>query len=80
MAAQVTRGEMAAWLLRNGFRRLPGSATSHIQYERAGVKIMLPGHGPNDLTKKHVGQILRALARLGLDPREVRRQLGGGAR
>jgi hypothetical protein len=28
------------------------------------VKITLPGHGPNDLTKKHVGMIMRQLKRI----------------
>ena len=41
-----------------------------------GVKITLPGHGPQDLTKKHVALIIRALARAGFDREQIRRELG----
>jgi hypothetical protein len=51
MAGQVTRRRMATWLLDNGFRRLKGGMSEHVQYERRGVKITLLGHGPQDLTK-----------------------------
>ena len=76
MANQVTRRDLEAWLLRNGFRRLKGGMTGHAQYEGpGGVKITLPGHGPQDLTKKHVALILRALAAAGFDRERVRREL-----
>jgi predicted RNA binding protein YcfA (HicA-like mRNA interferase family) len=78
MANQVTRRDMEAWLLRNGFHRLKGGMTGHAQYEGpGGVKITLPGHGPQDLTKKHVALILRALAAAGFDRDRVRRDLAG---
>ena len=54
MSNQVTRREMEAWLLGNGFRKLKAGMSGHVQYEGPGVKITLPGHGPQDLTKKHV--------------------------
>ena len=54
MPAEVTRRAMERWLLEHGFRELPGKKTSHRQYEGHRVKIALPGHGPQDLTKKHV--------------------------
>lgn len=78
MAGQVTRRRMEAWLLEHGFRRLPGGMTGHVQYEGPGVKITLPGHGPTDLTKKHVALILRALAAAGFDRERVRRELTEG--
>jgi hypothetical protein len=39
------------------------------------VKITLPGHGPGDLTKKHVGMILRQLEHMGYDRDVVRDEL-----
>ena len=61
MPGQVTRRQMETWLMDHGFHRLKGGMSGHIQYERQGVKITLPGHGPPDLTKKHVALIIRAL-------------------
>jgi hypothetical protein len=77
MAGQVTRRQMEAWLLSNGLRRLKGGMSGHVQYERRGVKITLPGHGPQDLTKKHVSLILHSLDGAGFDREQVRRELGG---
>ena len=76
MSNQVTRREMETWLLSNGFRKFKGGMTGHVQYEGPGVKITLPGHGPQDLTKKHVALILRALTGAGFDRERVRRELG----
>ena len=73
---QVTRRQMARWLEAHGFVLEPGKATGHTQYAGPGVKITLPGHGPQDLTKKHVALIIRALARAGFDREQVRRELG----
>ena len=72
MAGQVTRRQMETWLLDNGFRRLKGGMSGHIQYERRGVKITLPGHGSQDLTKKHVAFIIRALIIMGQDSTGIR--------
>ena len=77
MPGQVTRRQMETWLLKNGFRALKGGMTGHVQFEGpGGVKITLPGHGPQDLTKKHVALILLALAAAGFDRARVRRELG----
>ncbi len=65
MAAEVTRREMERWLLKNGFDQKPGKRTSHKQFHGHGVTITLPGHGPQDLTKKHVGMIVRKLEEAG---------------
>jgi predicted RNA binding protein YcfA (HicA-like mRNA interferase family) len=75
MPNEVTVRGMTAWLLRNGFQELTGKKTGHRYFQKDNVKITLPGHGPNDLTKKHVGMILRELERLGYDRREVRNEL-----
>jgi predicted RNA binding protein YcfA (HicA-like mRNA interferase family) len=77
MANQVTRRDLETWLLHHGFQRLKGGMTGHVQYEGpGGIKITLPGHGPQDLTKKHVALVLRALATAGFDRDQVRRELG----
>lgn len=73
---EVTRRELARWLLDHGFVELPGRATGHRQFQRAGVKVTLPAHGPQDLTKKHLGMILRQLERAGFDRELVKRELG----
>ena len=74
----MTRRQLEAWLLANGFQRLKGKMSGHVQYERDGLKITVPGHGPQDLTKKHVGLIVRALVAAGFDREQVKRDLGSG--
>ena len=74
---QVTRRAMEKWLLDHGFTLLPGKASGHRHYALGSTKITLPGHGPQDLTKKHVGLIIRALERGGFAKDEVRRELEG---
>lgn len=56
---------MERWLLGNGFTQKAGKKTSHRQFQGHGVTVTLPGHGPPDLTKKHVGMILRKLEEAG---------------
>ncbi len=75
MPAQVTRRGIERWLLAHGFVRLSGKATGHIAYESRGIKISLQGHGPQDLTKKHVGMILRALEGIGFEKTKTRKEL-----
>ena len=65
MASQVTRRQMERWLLDNGFTLKVGKKTSHRQFHGHGVTVTLPGHGAPDLTKKHVGMILRKLEAAG---------------
>lgn len=73
---QVTRRDVERWLLDHGFTELPGRATGHRQFVREGVKVTLPGHGPQDLTKKHVGMLLRQLQTAGFDRGAVKRDFG----
>lgn len=61
MASEITRRQMECWLLANGFALKAGKRTSHRQFHGHGVTVTLPGHGPPDLTKKHVGMIVRLL-------------------
>jgi predicted RNA binding protein YcfA (HicA-like mRNA interferase family) len=65
MASQVTRRQMERWLLDNGFTLKAGKMTSHRQFHGHGVTVTLPGHGAPDLTKKHVGMIMRKLEEAG---------------
>ena len=73
---QVDRRTLEKWLTDHGFVLSPGRKTSHRQYVREGLKITLPGHGPQDLTKKHVAMIIRQLETAGFDRETVRRELG----
>jgi predicted RNA binding protein YcfA (HicA-like mRNA interferase family) len=75
MSNEVTVRAMVVWLLRNGFVELMGKKTGHRFFQKSNVKITLPGHGPNDLTKKHLGMILRQLERMGYDRRAIRDEL-----
>jgi predicted RNA binding protein YcfA (HicA-like mRNA interferase family) len=75
MAREVTRRRLERWLGDHGFVELPGKATGHRQFARGRLKITLAGHGPQDLTKKHVALILRQLAAAGFDKEAVRREL-----
>ncbi|HEU5322218.1 MAG TPA: type II toxin-antitoxin system HicA family toxin [Methylomirabilota bacterium] len=74
----MTRRQLSRWLVDHGFEELPGRATGHRQFVRDGVKVTLPGHGPQDLTKKHLGMLLRQLEAAGFDREAVKRELGIG--
>ena len=65
MASQVTRRQMERWLLDHGFTPKAGKKTSHRQFHGHDVTVTLPGHGAADLTKKHVGMLLRQLEAAG---------------
>jgi predicted RNA binding protein YcfA (HicA-like mRNA interferase family) len=75
MANQVNRRDMERWLREHAFTLTPGKKTGHAFYVREGVKVTLPGHGPQDLTKKHVALILRQLEAAGFDKDQIRREL-----
>jgi predicted RNA binding protein YcfA (HicA-like mRNA interferase family) len=75
MSREVTRRRLERWLLDHGFVELAGKATGHRQFVRGSVKITVAGHGPQDLTKKHVALILRQLAAAGFDKDAMRREL-----
>ncbi len=75
MASQVTRRQMERWLLDNGFTLKAAKKTSHRQFHGHGVTVTLPGHGPADLTKKHVGMIVRQLESVGFERTSVLTEL-----
>jgi predicted RNA binding protein YcfA (HicA-like mRNA interferase family) len=75
MSYEVTRRRLERWLLDHGFVELASRKTGHRQFVHGSLKITVPGHGPQDLTKKHVALILRQLATGGFDKETVRREL-----
>jgi predicted RNA binding protein YcfA (HicA-like mRNA interferase family) len=77
MPNQLDRKTVERWLLTNGFILRPGGKTSHRQFGKGGVVVTLPGHGPQDLTKKHVGMIVRQLERAGFSRDRVLAELRG---
>ncbi len=48
VSAQVDRRSLERWLAANGFVLEPGKKTGHKHYSRQGIKIAIPGHGPQD--------------------------------
>ena len=70
----MTRMDLEKWLLRNNFTQTSAGKTSHKQFVLGSCKVTVPGHGPKDLSKKHVGMILRALESAGFDRAKVRRE------
>jgi hypothetical protein len=50
-------------------------AEIEVRWCRKGNKITLPGHGPQDLTKKQVTMILRHLEAAGFDKDQIRHEL-----
>lgn len=77
MASQVDKRTMIRWLLAHGFDEVQVRASGHRKFVHpgSGVAITLSGHGPQDITKKHVGMIVRELERAGFDREQVRREL-----
>lgn len=79
MANQVDRRTLVRWLTDHGFEEVGGRASGHRKFKRPGAgSITVAGHGPQDLTKKHVGLIVRALTGMGFDGDTVRTELEAG--
>ena len=72
----MTRMDLEKWLLRHNFTQAPAGKTSHKQFVLGSCKVTVPGHGPKDLSKKHLGMILRLLESVGFDRPTVRREWG----
>jgi predicted RNA binding protein YcfA (HicA-like mRNA interferase family) len=73
----LNKRALVRWLEHNKFTEKPGTATSHRQFahEPSNVVITVPGHGPSELSKKHVGIILRGLEKAGFDKTTTRKEL-----
>ena len=78
MANQVDRRPVVRWLLARGFEEVPGAQSGHRQFTNGAVKVTLPGHGPQDLTKKHVALLGRALEIGGFDKKQAIQELETG--
>ena len=62
--------------MHNKFTQVPARKTSHKQFVLGACKLTVPGHGSKDLSKKHLGMILRSLETVGFDRAKVRREWG----
>ena len=72
----MTRMELEKWLIHHKFTQAPAGKTSHKQFVLGACKLTVPGHGSKDLSKKHLGMILRSLETVGFDRAKVRREWG----
>jgi len=72
----MTRMDLEKWLIRHNFTQAPAGKTSHRQFVLGACKVTVPGHGPKDLSKKHLGLILRSLESVGFDRATLRREWG----
>jgi predicted RNA binding protein YcfA (HicA-like mRNA interferase family) len=70
MSNQIDRRTLLKWLLAHGFAEAAGTPSGHRQFTNGRVKVTIPGHGPQDLTKKHVALLLRALEADGFDRKQ----------
>ena len=70
----LTRRDVERWLLAHGFIEAPGGKTSHKHFQRGAVKVTLPGHGPQELSKKHSGMLVRQLVQAGFCRAELREE------
>jgi predicted RNA binding protein YcfA (HicA-like mRNA interferase family) len=77
MASQVDRRTLVRWLLAHDFQELPGKPGGHRRFIHRSPRLVItvPGHGPADLTKKHVGMILRSLEGIGFEREQIRIEL-----
>jgi len=72
----MTRTALEKWLVHNNFTQVSAGKTSHKQFVLGTCKVTVPGHGSKDLSKKHLGMILRSLESIGFDRAKVRREWG----
>ena len=73
----VTKKGLIRWLESNGFERQSGRASGNLYYKHAssGVKVTVPGHGRTELSKKHLGMMIRQLEAAGFEKGQLRREL-----
>jgi predicted RNA binding protein YcfA (HicA-like mRNA interferase family) len=81
MAAQIERRTLVRWLLAHRFTELRVGATSLRRFRHeSGVVITVVGHGSSELSRKHVGMILRELEGAGFERTQIRAELREYAR
>jgi predicted RNA binding protein YcfA (HicA-like mRNA interferase family) len=78
MASTINRRSLVRWLLDNGFIEEPNLSTSHRHFSKGSLKVSIKGHGPNDVAKTTLGNIIRQLVSAGWSREQLRRELGGG--
>jgi len=73
----LTKQKLVKWLLKNDFQQLPSKQTSHRRYRHkpTGVVITIPMHGRPELSKKHLGMLLRQLEEAGFNKEQTRVEL-----
>lgn len=75
--SSLTRKKLVKWLERHEFEALPMGMTSHLRFEHpSGVVVTVPGHGRAELSKKHVGMLIRDLESAGFERKQLRQELG----
>lgn len=79
MANQVQRKAVVAWLLSRDFEEVPKQVSGLRKFKHPDIPgaVSVPAHGPNDLTKQGVGQLLRQLERMGFNRQQVLDELTG---
>jgi predicted RNA binding protein YcfA (HicA-like mRNA interferase family) len=78
MAQTLDRRTLIRWLLDNGFTEEKGGMTSHRQFSNGHIKVTVKGHGPKDIPKSVLANIVRQLLLRGkYSPEKLRKELGG---
>lgn len=76
--SRLRRKDLAKWLLHHGFEHVHRSSASghdHFEHTKTGVVITVTAHGKAELSKKHVGSLIRELERAGFDRKWLRQEL-----
>ena len=73
----LTKRILIRWLEAHDFSLLPGKKTSHRNYRHgpSRVVVTVDPKGRPELSKKHLGMLLRELERAGFDKEQVRSEL-----
>ena len=70
----MKRRDLERFLLAQGFTLKPGGMTSHKLYIRNGAIVTLTGHGPQDVSKKMRGILIRQLEAAGISREEIKKE------
>lgn len=75
----LTRYALRRWLLANGFEEVVGRRDGHRKFTHRGrgLNVVVVWHGRTDLTKKHIGMLIRDLTAAGFDRETIRKELLG---
>ena len=70
----MKRRDLERFLLAHGFSLKPGGMTSHRLFIRNGITVTLTGHGPQDISKKMRGVLIRQLEAAGISRDEIKKE------